>query len=193
MRLTNPFMKKIKLENIIFIICIALLIIPQTRTPIQVAFNQLKVSIFSPNAFAKADQTQLQPFTYQLRTIDGRSHTAEIGQGKVTFISYWATWCPPCIAELPSIEKLYQDYGDTIDFVLITQEDPDKVKRFLERKELTVPAVFPQMETPELLYERSIPTNYIIDKTGKIIIKEKGAADWNSADVREILDKLIDV
>lgn len=184
-------MKKKKWSNILFIICIALLIIPQTRTPIQVMFNTLKVSIFSPSAFAKADQTQLQPFSYRLRTIDGLSHTAEIGQGNVTFISYWATWCPPCIAELPSIEKLYKAYGDQMDFVLITHEDSEVVKRFLERKELSIPAVFPQMETPEVLFERSIPTNYIIDKTGKIIIKEKGAADWNSAKVRETLDRLI--
>ncbi|MFC4635786.1 TlpA family protein disulfide reductase [Dokdonia ponticola] len=184
-------MKKIKLKNIIYIILIALFIIPQTRTPIQVAINKLKVYLFSPSAFAKADQTQLPPFTYQLRTIDGFAHTAEIGQGKVTFISYWATWCPPCIAELPSIEKLYKDYGDKIDFVLITQEEPDKVKRFLERKELSIPAVFPQMETPELLYESTIPTNYIIDASGKIIIKEKGPADWNSAEVRETLDGLL--
>ncbi len=184
-------MKKFKLKNIFYIILVAVLLIPQTRTPIQVAFNKVKVYLFSPSAFAKADQTQLQPFTYRLTSLDGRPHTAEIGQGKVTFISYWATWCPPCIAELPSIEKLYKDYGDTIDFVLITQEAPDVVKRFLERKELSIPAVFPQMETPELLYERSIPTNYIIDASGKIIIKEKGAADWNSAEVRETLDRLI--
>jgi thiol-disulfide isomerase/thioredoxin len=184
-------MKKLKPKNIIFIVVIALLLIPQTRTPIQVAFNKLKVQIFSPSAFAKADQTQLQPFTYKVTSIDGLSRDAKIGQGKVTFISYWATWCPPCIAELPSIEKLYADYGNKVDFVLITQEEPDKVKRFLERKELNVPAVFPQMKTPEQLFERSIPTNYIIDKTGKIVIKEQGAADWNSAKVRETLDQLI--
>ncbi|WP_299764955.1 TlpA disulfide reductase family protein [uncultured Dokdonia sp.] len=183
--------KKFSLKNILFLVVIALLIIPQTRTPIQVAINKLKVQIFSPSAFAKADQAQLEPFTYKVSSIDGLSRNAEIGQGKVTFISYWATWCPPCIAELPSIEKLYADYGNKVDFVLITNEKPDKVKRFLERKQLNIPAVFPEMETPELLFERSIPTNYIIDKTGKIVIKEKGAADWNSTEVRETLDKLI--
>ncbi len=183
--------KKFSVKNTLFIVFIVLLIIPQTRKPIQVAINSLKVKIFSPSAFAKADQTQLKPFTYKITSINGLSRDAKIGQGKVTFISYWATWCPPCIAELPSIEKLYTDYGNKVDFVLITQEEPDKVKRFLERKQLNIPAVLPQMETPEQLYERSIPTNYIIDKTGKIVIKEKGAADWNSDKVRETLDKLI--
>lgn len=183
--------KKLSIKNILFLVIIALLIIPQTRTPIQVAINKLKVQIFSPSAFAKADQTQLEPFTYKVQSIDGLSRDAKVGQGKVTFISYWATWCPPCIAELPSIEKLYADYGNKVDFILITNEEPDKVKRFLERKELNIPAVLPKMNTPEQLFERSIPTNYIIDKTGKIVIKEKGAADWNSAQVRETLDQLI--
>jgi len=169
--------KKFSVKNTLFIVFIVLLIIPQTRKPIQVAINSLKVKIFSPSAFAKADQTQLKPFTYKITSINGLSRDAKIG--------------PPCIAELPSIEKLYTDYGNKVDFVLITQEEPDKVKRFLERKQLNIPAVLPQMETPEQLYERSIPTNYIIDKTGKIVIKEKGAADWNSDKVRETLDKLI--
>lgn len=183
--------KKLSVKNIIFLVLIALLIIPQTRKPIQVAVNSLKVKIFSPSAFAKADQTQLKPFTYRVTSIEGLSRNAEIGQGKVTFISYWATWCPPCIAELPSIEKLYADYGNKVDFVLITQEEPAKVKRFLERKQLNIPAVFPQMETPEQLYERTIPTNYVIDKTGNIVIKEQGAANWNSTKVRETLDQLL--
>lgn len=183
--------KKLSIKNILFFALIALLIIPQTRKPIQVAFNSLKVKIFSPSAFAKADQTQLEPFTYKVTSIDGLSRDAKIGQGKVTFISYWATWCPPCIAELPSIEKLYADYGNKVDFVLITNEKPDVVRRFLERKQLNIPAVLPQMETPEQLFERSIPTNYIIDKLGKIVIKEQGAADWNSDKVRETLDQLL--
>ncbi|MEP0263455.1 TlpA family protein disulfide reductase [Dokdonia sp.] len=183
--------KKLTIKNILFLVLIALLIIPQTRKPIQVAVNSLKVQLFSPSAFAKANQTQLEPFTYQVTSIDGLSRNAKIGQGKVTFISYWATWCPPCIAELPSIEKLYADYGNKVDFILITQEQPDIVRRFLERKQLNIPAVLPQMQTPEQLFERSIPTNYIIDKTGKIVIKEQGAADWNSDSVRKTLDQLL--
>ena len=183
--------KKLGIKDFLFVAIIALLIIPQTRTPIQVAINKLKVQIFSPSAYEAEEQTQLEPFVYKVKSIDGLSRDAKVGQGKVTFISYWATWCPPCIAELPSIEKLYTDYGNKVDFVLITNEEPDKVRRFLERKELNIPAVFPQMETPEILYERSIPTNYIIDKTGKIVIKEKGAADWNSTQVRETLDQLL--
>lgn len=178
-------------SNIIFAIFIILLIIPQTRTAMQVALNKVKVKLFSPETLDVEDQTQLEPFTYQLVDLNGSPTTAEIGQGKVVFLSYWATWCPPCIAELPSIQKLYNDYGERIDFELITDEDPEVVWRFLEKKQYKLPVFIAKMQTPEKLYERSIPTNYIIDKRGKIIVKEQGATDWNSEKVREILDALL--
>ncbi|WP_405371076.1 TlpA family protein disulfide reductase [Nonlabens sp. Asnod2-A12] len=184
-------MKKLSLSNIIFIVVIALLIIPQTRKPIQVALQKIRVQLFSPSTLDKEDQQQLEPFTYHLRTLDGISKGIEIGQGRVTFISYWATWCPPCIAEFPSIDKLFKDYGNEIDFLLITNEDPEIVKRFLKEKEFDIPVVLPQMNTPEELYESSIPTSYIIDATGKVIIKEQGAVDWNSTEIREVIDQLI--
>lgn len=168
-----------------------LLIIPQTRMPIQVAVNKVKLLVWSPSELDDEDQTQLQAFAYQLSDLNGNRNTIEIGKGKVTFISYWATWCPPCIAELPSISNLYADYGDQVNFILITNEEPDVVTRFLENKGYDLPVFIPQMEAPNALYDRSIPTNYIIDEKGKIIIKETGAADWNSNKVREILDGLL--
>lgn len=183
--------KRFKLSNILFALFLVLLIIPQTRTPIQVALNKVRVFVWSPSQLDQEDQTQLQPFSYQLATLNGTPTTIEIGKGKVTFISYWATWCPPCIAELPSIEKLYTDYEDQIDFILVTDEDPETVRKFLKKKQYDLPVYFSRMETPKALFERSIPTNYVLDKTGKIIIKETGAADWDSEKVRGILEGLL--
>ena len=156
--------RKFKISDIIFVVFIALLLIPQTRTPIQVALNKLKVAVWSPSVE---------------------------DEGKVTFLSYWATWCPPCIAELPGIQELYSDYGDKVDFVLLSQEETDKVQRFITKKGYDVPVYIPQMQAPEILQSNSLPTNYIIDAKGNIIIKETGAADWNSNKVRILLDGLL--
>lgn len=183
--------KKPSIQNILVLIVVLLLIIPQTRTGIQVAINKISVAIFSPKAFSKEDQTALSPFIYKVQDMEGNRRGVEIGSGKITFVSYWATWCPPCIAEMPSIQSLYDDYGDKIEFLLITNEDSEIVKKFITKKGFTVPSVNPMMDTPKQLFERSIPTNYIIDQNGSIIIKEQGAADWNSQKVRDVLDGLL--
>lgn len=185
--------KKSKVSNLLFIVLIALLIIPQTRTFIQVNLQKalVKVNPFGPELIAENEQIQLTPFDYKLQSIDGINREAPIGKGKITFIGYWATWCAGCIAEMPSIAALYADYGNKIDFLLITQEEPEVVARFLEKKELNVPTVIARMATPQKLKESSIPTNYIIDQTGKIVLKEQGAANWNSEDVRSFLDSLL--
>ncbi|HDZ15088.1 hypothetical protein LCGC14_1239230 [marine sediment metagenome] len=183
--------RKISISDIIFIIFIALLIIPQTRQPIQVAVNKLKVAVWSPGLFDTENQEQIRPFQYTVRDMTGASKTIPIGQGKVTFLSYWATWCAPCIAELPEIQKLYMDYGDKVNFILLTQEDTHVVQEFLIKKGYDVPAYNPTTKAPEKLQENSIPTTYIIDTQGKIVIRETGAADWNSKKVRDKLDVLL--
>ena len=183
--------KRPSLSNLLFGLFIVLLLIPQTRTPIQVAVNQLKMFVFSPSAMDENEQTQIPPFEYQLRDVHGDYKSISIGKGKVSFISYWATWCPPCIAELPSIQKLYSAYGDQLNFMLLTNEDPEVVQRFIDKKGFTLPIYFSNMQTPEALDSNSLPTNYIIDSEGKIVVKEKGAADWDSKKVRDLLDRLI--
>ena len=184
--------RKFKISDIIFAVFILLLIIPQTRTPIQVAVNKLKVAVWSPSVEDEEDQNEVTPFEYVVVDLQGNSQNISVGKGKVTFVSYWATWCPPCIAELPGIQDLYKDYGDKVNFILLTQEEPDKVQRFINKKDYELPIYLPQMQAPEILQENSIPTNYVIDATGKIIIKETGAADWNSKKIRKLLDELIE-
>ncbi|MDC6388067.1 TlpA disulfide reductase family protein [Maribacter sp. PR1] len=183
--------RKLRLSDIIFIVFIILFIVPQTRRPILVMANKVRAKFSSLTVVAKGEQEQLGPFTYTLDGLDGENLNVDIGRGEVVFISYWATWCPPCIAEFPSIDALYKDYGDKINFVMISNEDPEKIRKFLKKKNFAVPAVIPKMEPPKDLYEKTIPTNYIIDHTGKIIVKEKGALDWNSQKVRKVLDDLI--
>ncbi|MFX0555802.1 TlpA family protein disulfide reductase [Maribacter sp. CXY002] len=182
---------RLKTSDILFIALIVLLLIPQTRTPIQVAVNKLKMLVWTPSVEAMDNQKKVVPFSYKVRDLNGKYKEIPIGEKQVTFLSYWATWCPPCLAELPSIQALYNDYGDKVNFVLLTQENTQKVERFMNKKEYDLPIYFPQMQTPEALEEKSIPTNYIIDTKGNIIIKETGAADWNSTKVRKVLDNLV--
>ena len=184
-------LRKIKFGDAFFLVLLALLLIPQTRTPIQVALNQLKVAVWSPNAEPEEGKENVEPFTYRVLDLEGNSVSFGVGQGTITFVSYWATWCPPCIAELPSIQKLHADYGQAVQFLLLTQEEVGMVRQFLDRKGWEFPVYFPQMAPPEALQENSIPTNFLIDGHGNIVIKETGAANWNSGEVRNLLDGML--
>ncbi len=191
MKARFPFLKKIGWSDWALGLFVVLLIIPQTRKPIQVGINRIKVAIWSPGVHTAKDADSVAPFTYSLRDLEGSDVKRRIGDGRITFLSFWATWCAPCIAELPSIQALYQDYGDAVDFVLVTYENPEVVQRFLSKKGIQLPVFHPLTEVPEVLQSSSLPTNYIIDAEGNILIKEKGAANWNSKKVRGLLDSLI--
>ena len=156
-----------------------------------VALGKVKVWMFSPSLESQENQIQLPSFEYEVTDLTGNATTIGVGKNKVVFLSYWATWCPPCIAEMPSIQKLYENYGQQIDLVLITKENPETVSDFLTKENLDLPVYNPAMKTPQGLNDERLPTSYLIDGNGKILIKETGASDWNSEKVRQLLDQLL--
>jgi len=187
-----PSIKKGGWGNFFLGVFILLLIIPQTGQPIQVALNRLKVLVWSPSVEKAETMEKVSAFSYPTLGLDGQRVSHSIGKDKVTFLSFWATWCAPCVAELPSIAALHKDYQDHINFVLVTRERPEVVNAFLDKKGLDLPVYFPSVEVPEVLRSNKLPTNYLIDGEGKILIKETGAADWGSTKVREVLEELLE-
>ena len=107
-------------------------------------------------------------------------------EGKIV-ISYWATWCGPCIKEMPSIkraEKILKDYGYT--FLLVSDETISKISKF--KKEKNFDFNFLRSSKPfETLGVYSMPTSYIFDENGKIIETIVGAIEWDS---EEMINKL---
>ena len=106
-------------------------------------------------------------------------------------VNLWATWCPPCIAEMPDLQALYNEYGDRVEFLFVTQENKETVQQFLNKKGYTIPVYIPTSKTPEELSSRSIPATYLIDKKGAIVINKKGAANWDSTSVKEEIERLL--
>jgi thiol-disulfide isomerase/thioredoxin len=111
---------------------------------------------------------------------------------KVVFINFWATWCPPCIAEMPTIEKLYQKYKDKIGFALISNEDIRMIEEFKNRNKYTFPVYQIEMDIPEVFNLSVIPATFIISPDRKIALKHVGGANWNHEDVMKYLDELIE-
>jgi len=112
-------------------------------------------------------------------------------KGKVVFINYWATWCPPCRAEMPSIQLLYDEYNDKIEFIFITSDDKPKVDKFYLDNNYMLPTYNILSNPPEEIDTQSIPATFIIDKNGKVALSEYGPANWNSSKVKKLLDELL--
>ena len=176
--------KRPKWGDVLIGVFLVLLIIPQTGQPIRIGINRLKTMVWSPSISNSNERPKISPFEYSLLNLDQKTTIQSIGKGEITFLGFWATWCAPCVAELPSIETLYEDYGDDVNFVLVTREQPETVADFLAKKGLGLPVYFPVSEVPEALQSPSIPTNFLIDQKGHLLIEDTGAANWNSAKVR---------
>ena len=113
-------------------------------------------------------------------------------RGQVVLLNFWGSWCPPCVAEMPSIEQLYQNYGDKIKIVLITMNDkPEKFVPYLQENKYSMPVYEANSLIPKVLIPKSFPTSYIIDKNGEVVMKEIKSRDWNSQEIHDLLDKLL--
>jgi thiol-disulfide isomerase/thioredoxin len=114
---------------------------------------------------------------------DGKEVNLSSFRGKVLFINIWATWCGPCVAEMPSIEQLYQNFAgrDDVAFLLISQDStPGEALRFAAKQGMKAPIYFPVGPMPVAFQTRGIPATFIVRKDGKLHFADLGAKNWSS-------------
>jgi thiol-disulfide isomerase/thioredoxin len=125
---------------------------------------------------------------WAIETLDGR--TAKLGdfKGKVVFLDFWATWCAPCIAEMPSIEKLAKSLkNENIAFVLVGNDKKQAVESYVRENSLDLPSYLMTGESPADLPSHGVPATYILDRQGAAVLSHIGAADWDTDEVRSYL------
>ncbi len=114
-------------------------------------------------------------------------------KGKVVFINFWATWCPPCQAEMPAIHTLYQRFENNpnVFFLIVSVDDSfAKAKEFIRNKNYSLPIYTPASMIPEELLGESIPTTLIINKKGQVVFRHEGMADFSSPETITLLNRL---
>jgi len=174
------------ISNIIFVIAVALLIYAPSREWF------MRQIAFAPS-IKKIDKSEkLTTYNWNLRGLNTENINFSKLEGDVVFVNFWATWCPPCRAEMPMIQKLFNDYQNEVAFIFVTTENWSTVEPFFNKNEYDLPVYNSIGLPPDKFTEtNSIPASYLIDKEGNILISKVGAADWNSGKVRNLLDKLI--
>lgn len=146
----------------------------------------------------KIDSTKtnlpLADYNLQVKDLNGKMMNMSDYKGKVIFLNFWATWCMPCVAELPGINKLHNQFKeDDIAFLLISNEKIEKVKAYHQKKKYEVPfhIIDNDGRIPNIYFSPSIPTTFIINKKGEIVKTSVGAEDWDNDDFVQELRELL--
>ncbi len=180
-----------KITDILFILLVISLLVPQTRLPIMVFIKQ--ITNFAPSVSRDDHFGRLSKTDYNWSFIDSGHQIKSLNDynDKPILINFWATWCPPCVAEMPSLQKLQNEYSSKVHFIFISYEDQNITLPFLQEKKWSFNSYTPVVQEPKLLQSKSLPTTFIIDKTGNIVVKKTGNHKWNSDGVKALLDRLI--
>ncbi len=129
---------------------------------------------------------------YKLNLLNSKGEHVSLEQfrGKVVFLNIWATWCPPCVAEMPGINKLFNELIDDKDIVFLmlsVDDDFSKAKRFKERKGFDFEVFEAVGRVPQMYHSQSIPTTYVINAKGELVLTHMGMADYHTPEFKAFL------
>lgn len=132
---------------------------------------------------------------FTLPDLEGNQISLSTYKGKVVLLNFWATWCPPCRLEMPTMEKAYRQYRDKgFEVVAVSVDAGPKssVKSFLRELGLSFQVLLdPDMETLRAFRGFSLPTTVVIDRQGVIRSRELGYRDWSDGESTKLLQRLL--
>lgn len=147
-------------------------------------------NIFAQDEFTLVKEGDTAP-GFVIKTLDGETQTLSELKGKVVWLNFFATWCPPCRKELPHLQKVYNKLKDNENFevfVIGREHDAAELKKFEEEQHFTFPFVpDPDRVIFSKYANQNIPRNFIIDKNGKIAVASIG---YKEAEFEKIVDKV---
>jgi thiol-disulfide isomerase/thioredoxin len=149
----------------------------------------LATGIFTPDT---ATSPIAADFDYQgvFTTVSGEQVRLYDYRGKTLFINLWATWCPPCRAEMPHIEALYKKVKeeDNLEFLMIAlDEDFEKSKKYIGQKHFSFPVFHASHGLNASLQSQSIPTTLVINPSGEIVFYHEGMSNFNTKEFEDLL------
>lgn len=141
----------------------------------------------------------------ELPSIHGGTAGLEELRGKVVLLNIWATWCPPCVKEMPSMQRIYEQHRDEgLEILAVAVDDEPGVRQpdgrieglvsdFVERLGLTFPVVIdPTGETERRFHAEYLPTTFLIDRQGRVRVREVGGRFWDQEPYIDMVQSLLE-
>lgn len=126
---------------------------------------------------------------FNMTDLSGNAVTMQSLKGKKVFVNLWASWCPPCRAEMPSIAKLYSTVNkQKVAFIMLSfDENPGAAKKFIQKNSPSLPVYFPAEQPPAIFNVDGIPATFIFNERGELIKQNLGAEDYDTDAYRQLL------
>ena len=153
----------------------------------------LLTGFFQPEINIPVNEQQTADYNLSLIGFDDRLVSLNDFRGKTILLNFWASWCPPCRAEMPTIQNLYSKMKNKSDvvFVLVSLDNNlPKAKEFIKDEEFTFPVYYLNSSLPQIYDTGTIPSTFVISKEGKIVARRVGMADYNSKKFIDFLNSM---
>lgn len=178
---TNMKMKKVGLLCISLVLCLAL-------AACKGKVGEEEATISPPGEGDMAVEITVND-------LEGKKVSLSQFKGKAIMLNFWATWCPPCREEMPSMEAMYQKLKGSSDFVMLAisiDENMEAVKEFVKKNNYKMPVFHdPNREAGSVYGLTGVPETFLIDKKGKIVMKRLGPEDWMKPEVIDTVQGLM--
>lgn len=181
---------------VISVLLLVLLFVPSAKAMLMQGLMQ--IGLFKPDTTKITNNAKSSIDLSGIHFKDAAGKIIVLGElkGKVVFLNFWATWCPPCLAEMPSINKMYERLKNDDAFVFIfvdADSNLQKAGKFMAKRKYSLPLYIVASDIPETIFSGSLPTTVVFDKQGRISYNESGAANYNDNKFITFMTKLRDM
>nr|MBC7613413.1 TlpA family protein disulfide reductase [Pseudopedobacter sp.] len=186
------------ISAVIFVVFIGVLLISPTAKGMVIQ-GLMKIGLFQPDIPNQSGTTvtnnskNVEKTGVLFKDENGKVFDLADFKDKVVFINFWTTWCPPCIAEMPSINKLQHKYKDNKDIVILMVNADNQLEKsqvFMKKNNYDLKVFTPASQIPSELLEQALPTTVLLNKKGEIAFRHEGGADYENKEFQKFIEKL---
>lgn len=184
------FVKKNITNALIIAVFLLIIFVPDAKAYLMKGL--MEIGLYSPKV-EKTEVVAMDLSGIRFTNLKGEATDLNDLKGKVIFLNFWATWCPPCRAEMPSINKLYNQFKNDKNVVfLFVDADSDLPKsiKFMKDRKYEMPVYKSASEVPQQIFSGSLPTTVIFDKQGRLSFKHEGIANYADKKFIEFINEL---